>query len=80
MNYSFTGLNPIYDGQRNITGWLIQFTGRNDQTGEYLNGSVKVSTADFSATGFQAEAINALIGPAVQAMVGPETTTTTTTA
>lgn len=70
MDYSFTGLNPVYDSERNITGWLIQFTGRNTETNEYLNGNVKVSTADFSATGFQASEINALIGPALQGLVG----------
>jgi hypothetical protein len=70
MNYQFTGLNAQYDAQRNITGFLLQFNGRNDTTGEYLNGSVKITMEQFTAAGGNVEQINALIAPALQAMVG----------
>jgi hypothetical protein len=70
MNYQFTGLNAQYDAQRNITGFLLQFNGRNDSTGEYLNGSVKITMEQFTAAGGNVEQINALIAPAVQALAG----------
>jgi hypothetical protein len=72
MNYEFTGINPVYDAQRNITGFLLQFNGRNDSTGEFLSGSVKITMEQFTAAGGNVEQINALIAPAVQALAGTQ--------
>ncbi|EST11254.1 hypothetical protein [Sporolactobacillus laevolacticus] len=70
MNYQFTSLNPVYDASRNITGFLLAFNGRNDSTGEFLNGSVKITIEQFTAAGGNVDQINALIAPAVQTLVG----------
>jgi hypothetical protein len=70
MNYQFTGLNAQYDAQRNITGFLLQFNGRNDSTGEFLSGSVKITMEQFTAAGGNVEQINALIAPAVETLAG----------
>lgn len=73
MNYQFTNIAPQKDGQGNVINWIITYTGNDADTGDYQNGTVHVSSEQLSATGLQTSAINALIAPAVQELIGTTT-------
>lgn len=69
MNYQFTGLTPVRDSAGNVTGFKVNFTG-SDSNQNYLSGTIQITTAQFTATAGDVAQINALIGPAVQTLVG----------
>lgn len=71
MNFQFTGINPVRDASGSVTGFNISFTGSQTSDGSYLNGTVHITTAEFTATAGNVDQINALIAPAVQAMATP---------
>lgn len=78
MEYNSTsGINPIFDSEKNIIGWSIPFSGRKADTNEHINGSVKVTPEQLYSTGLKATQINELIEQCVISMVTPTTTTTT---
>lgn len=69
MNYQFTGLTPVYDASKNITGFKLNFTG-SDSNQNYLSGTVQITMDQFTASGGDVAKINALIAPAVQTLTG----------
>ncbi|TGA95604.1 hypothetical protein E4665_17810 [Sporolactobacillus shoreae] len=71
MNYQFSGIVPIRDAQGNVTGFTVSFNGRNNTTGDYINGSIHITVEQFTATAGNVDQINALIAPAISALNTP---------
>ncbi|WP_100489419.1 hypothetical protein [Sporolactobacillus pectinivorans] len=70
MNYTLNNAGFVKDGSGNYTGVILYYSGTDSTTGDNVNGSVHITLDQFTATAGQVSAIVALIGPAVQALVG----------